>query len=357
MERFVVIMAGGSGTRLWPISREIRPKQFMRVDEGSCMLVQTLERLYEAVPKDHCFIVTDKRLKNITRETVKDLIPTGNIIMEPQKKNTAACIGLAAMTLKKRFGEGLVCFVPADGYVKDKMGYRQAVERAFEAAEETKSLVVVGITPTYPSTGYGYIQIDSEKGEDEKLLVVQRFIEKPDLETAKKFIESGAFLWNGGILVGSLDAIIDSIAKFLPEHHSSLSRAVKGFNPLKGNRYLKEAYNKLQNISFDHGVLEKTDCIYVIKGLFDWNDIGSLDSLSYTLPPDEAGNFTDGKHLGVDTSNSIILSKEALVTTIGVDNLIIINAKDAIIVCPRNRAQEIKGLVELLKEKGYAKLL
>jgi mannose-1-phosphate guanylyltransferase len=357
MERFVVIMAGGSGTRLWPISREARPKQFINVDEGSCLLVQTIERLQDIVPADHCFIITDKDLKKITRNTIKNIIPYKNIIFEPQKKNTAACIEYAAMTLKEKFGEGLVCFVPADGYVKDRKGYIEAVEMAYNAAEKTKTLVVVGITPTYPATGYGYIQIDADRGDDERIHLVQKFIEKPDVETARQFFESGEFLWNGGILVGSLDAIINSVRRFLPDHDLNIGNAVKNRDTFNSNSYLDDAYNKIQNVSFDNGVLEKADSIYVIKGLFDWDDIGSIDSLSKTFKADDNGNVTDGNHLGIDTSNSIIFSDDALVTTIGVDNLIVVNTGDAIIVCPRDRAQDVKGLVEILKEKGYEELL
>ena len=357
MERFVVIMAGGTGTRLWPISRKSMPKQFVNIGDGSCMLVQTIQRMKDTVPADHCFIITDKSLKKITYTTVKGLIPTENIILEPERKNTAACIEYAAITLKKKYGEGIVCFVPADGYINDRKSYSEAIELAYEAAEETQALVVVGITPTYPATGYGYIQVDKEKGDDERLLIVQKFIEKPDMETARKFFESGEFLWNGGILVGSLDAIVESIKKFLPEHDQRIGTAAMRTKGFRSNRYINEAYNKVQNVSFDNGVLEKTDCIYVIKGLFDWDDIGSIDALSKTFKADEDGNVIKGKHVGVDTTNSIIISDDALVTTIGVDNLIIVSTKDSIIVCPRERAQDVKGLVELLKQTGHEDIL
>lgn len=353
MERFVVIMAGGSGTRLWPISTKGRPKQFIKVDEGGCMLVQTIERLCETVPADHCYIVTNKNLMDITRVTVKDLIPVSNIIPEPDNRNTAACIAYATKVLKKKFANGLLCFVPADGYVKDRKEYKEAIELAYGAAEKTNSLVVVGITPTYPATGYGYIQIDKDRGEDERVLMVQKFIEKPDLDTARKLVASGEFLWNGGILVGSMDAIIDSIKEFLPDHDKKISEALERAGDEDDNKYIEDAYNEIQNISFDNGVLEKIKCIYVIKGHFDWDDIGSLDALSRTLSTDSGGNVTNGHHFGMETNNSVIYSEDILITTIGIDNLIVASTRDAIIVCPRSRAQDVKGLVELLKQKGY----
>lgn len=357
MEKFAVIMAGGSGTRLWPLSRETSPKQFISIDNGDCMLVQTLERMCEVVPADKCYIITNRNLLDITRETVKDLIPYSNIILEPKKKNTAACIAFATLFLKEKFGEGILCFVPADGYVKDCKGYKKAIENAFDAAEMTKNLVIVGITPTYPSTGYGYIQIDNNNDTEDGILTVLKFIEKPDLETAQKLISSGEFLWNGGILVGSMEAISDSIKEFLPDHDHKISEAVKYLDEEFGNTYLENAYNEIQNISFDNGVLEKSKCIYAIRGLFDWDDIGSIDALSKPFNCDAMGNSVKGKHLGIDTSNSVIVGGDTLITTIGIDNMIIAITKEAIIVCPRNKAQDVKALVELLKQNGYEDLI
>lgn len=349
MEKFVVIMAGGSGTRLWPLSRDIRPKQFIKIDDGNCMLVQTIVRMCEVVPANRCYVITNKNLLDITWAAVKDFIPYSNIILEPEKKNTAACIAYATLLLKKEFGEGLICFVPADGYIKDHKGYKNAIELAYDAAEMTKNLVIVGITPTYPSTGYGYIQIDKDTDEGNEILKVLKFIEKPDLETAKELISSGEFLWNGGILVGSMDAIIDSIKEFLPDHENRLSEAINHVDEEGGNTYLENAYNGIQNISFDNGVLEKSKCIYVIRGLFDWDDIGSIDALSKTLNSDDMGNTVTANHFGIDTSNSIIIGDDILIATIGITDMIVVSTRDAILVCPRNRAQDIKAIVEKIK--------
>ncbi|HEY5583469.1 MAG TPA: mannose-1-phosphate guanylyltransferase [Ruminiclostridium sp.] len=357
MDKFVVIMAGGSGTRLWPLSKETKPKQFISIDEGNCMLVQTIERMCEVVPTDKCFIITNRNLLDITWDTVKDLIPYSNIILEPEKKNTAACVAYASLLLKEKFGEGLLCFVPADGYVKDHMGYRNTIELAYVAAESTNNLVIIGITPTYPSTGYGYIQIDKDTDAEERVLAVLRFIEKPNFESAQELVSSGEFLWNGGILAGNMNTIVDCIKASLPDHFNKLSEAIK--HEAEGNfkTYIENAYNELQNISFDKGVLEKSKSICVIRGNFDWDDIGSINTLSKTLNSDAEGNSIKGKHFGIGTSNSVIYGDDIFIATIGIDNLIVAATKEAIIVCPRDRAQDVKILVETLKRNGFENLL
>lgn len=356
MDKFIVIMAGGSGTRLWPLSREVKPKQFINIDDGNCMLVRTIKRVCEIVPAERCFTITNKMLVDITQNTVKDLIPFSNILIEPEKKNTAACISYATLLLKERYGEGLVCFVPADGYVKDNKAYKEAIELAYDAAEKTNELVIIGITPNYPATGYGYIQIDNDEDSD-KILRVLKFIEKPDLETAKKLISTGEYLWNGGILVGSMDAIIKSIAAFLPNHYDRLSDAIKHVDEGSGNTYIENAYNEIKNISFDNGVLENSKDVYVVKGSFDWDDIGSIEALSKTMELDADGNAIRGKHLGVETCNSVIVGEDKLIATMGIDSLIVVSTPDVIFVCPKDKAQDIKTIVDILRCNGYKNLL
>lgn len=353
MERFVVIMAGGSGTRLWPLSKEKKPKQFISVDDGECMLVQTIKRVCKCVPPSNCFIITNESLVELTKEVVKDIIPYSNIIPEPRKKNTAACIAYTTVLLNKKLGEGVLCFVPADGYVKDQQGYADAINLAFSAAEEKERLVVIGITPSYPSTAYGYIKITKDAGLEEHVLKVSKFTEKPNEDAARSMLESGDHLWNGGILVGSSQTIIREIKENIPQHYIEIANALRYEGAENFNTYIVDAYNKLQEISFDNAVLEKSSDIYVVRASFDWDDIGSIDTLSETLQKDNDANSWKGDYIAVQTTNSVIYADGILITVIGLDNMIVAGTKEAVIVCPRGKAQEVKGLVEILKQKGY----
>lgn len=352
MDQYVVIMAGGVGSRFWPLSREKKPKQFLSADEGKCMLIQTIERVCEVVPPKNCFIITNKNLLDITQQTIKNIIPYSNIIEEPLRKNTAACIAYATLFLKQKFGSGLLSFIPADGYVKDKTNYVKALNNAYIAAERTKNIVTIGINPTFPSTGYGYIHIAMDDKEKNDARVLQ-FVEKPDLETAKGFVASKEYLWNSGIVLGDMDVLIDNIKLFIPNHYNKLAKALINWGKDNYNTEIEKAYQALENTSFDVGVLEKSSNIQTVKGWFDWNDIGSMDALSKTLPNDEKGNSIRGDYFGLETSNSVIYSEGMLIATIGIDNMIVACTKDAIIVCPKDMAQDIKLLVQELKQNGY----
>ncbi len=353
MEKFVVIMAGGSGTRLWPLSKEKKPKQFISVDDGECMLVQTINRVCRSVPPSNCFIVTNQDLVELTKEVVKDLIPFSNIIPEPRKKNTAACIAYTAMLIDKKPGEAILCFVPADGYVKDELGYAETINLAFSAAEEKDSLVVIGISPSYPSTAYGYIKVDIGAGSENQILKVIMFTEKPSEDIARSMLESGDYLWNGGILAGTSKAIINQVKQYIPEHYNSITNALAQLGSDNFNTYIDNAYNELQDISFDSAVLEKSDDIYVIRASFEWYDIGSIDTLSETLEKDKDSNSWKGDYIALQTTNSVIYADGILIGVIGLDNMIVAGTNEAVIVCPREKAQEVKSLVEILKQKGY----
>ncbi len=357
MQKYAVLMAGGSGTRLWPLSKEASPKQFIPVEDGSSMMVQTIKRLCRVVRPEQCFILTSRLLVDITKDSVREYIPEANILSEPERKNTAACITYATLLLQKRHREGILCFVPADGYVKDTESYAEALELAFETAEQTNGIVIIGVKPTYPATGYGYIHVEPVKNADEKTSRVLNFIEKPSLEVAQELVRSEDYLWNCGIVVGTMDAIIRNVKEYIPDHYHKLSEALEKEEP-ETSALIEKAYRQIQSISFDNGVLEKcASSLYAVKASFDWDDIGSIDALAKTLQEDSEGNRVKGRHIGINTTNSIIYGKDIAICTIDIDNMIVVGTKDEMLVCPRDKSQKVKNLVEKLKQQGHDDLL
>ncbi len=347
MEKYAVIMAGGSGSRLWPLSRENRPKQFIRAGGDESMLIRTLEQIRQVVPAENCFIITNRNLQEITRKTLGDSIPASNILFEPLRKNTAACISYSVFLLKERVGSGLACFFPADSYVKDQAAYHDAVEQTFDAAEKTGRLIVIGINPTYPATGYGYIHVDPNR---EGPYPVSEFKEKPNQEKAMEYFESGDYWWNSGIIAGNLNEFQEKIKLFLPEHYREFSGLT---NDPDGQDSAEKAFRMLPDISFDEGVLEKAKDLVAVRGRFDWDDIGNLESLSVTLKPDDSGNRVNGKFIGIDTGDSVVYGGKLLVAAIGLKDMVIAVTDDAVLVCPKDRVQDVKKLVEHLKTSEY----
>jgi mannose-1-phosphate guanylyltransferase len=357
MQKYAVLMAGGSGTRLWPISKETSPKQFIPVEDDSSMLVQTIKRLCKVVQPEQCFIITNRSLSDITKKTAGEYIPEANILLEPERKNTAACIAYATFLLQKKYKEGVLCFVPADGYVKDVESYVEALQSAFDTAERINGLVVIGVKPTYPATGYGYIHVEPVTGAGVKTSPVLNFIEKPAPVLAQELFCSDDYLWNCGIVVGTMDAILRNIKEHIPEHYHKLSDALRED---EGEVFasIEKAYRELQSISFDNGVLEKcASSLYAVRASFDWDDIGSIDALAKTLEQDSEGNRVKGRHIGINTANSVIYGKDVAICTIDVDNMIVVGTKDEVLVCPRNKSQKIKILVDKLKQQGHGDLL
>lgn len=348
-------MAGGAGSRLWPLSREKKPKQFISADGCQSMMFQTIERVGPVVPQNSRFVVTNRDLAAPTEKTLEGIVPASNFILEPERKNTAACIAYSAFVLRNRGKDGVLCFFPADGYVKNQDAYRLAVEQAFEVAENFDGLVVIGIAPTFPATGYGYLHVNP--AQKSHMCPVVQFVEKPDRTTAEQFLSSGGYLWNSGIVAGKLSSFISHIRSFLPEYYRAFSVMLDGFDGQDSSALTKKAYNGLPGISFDKGVLEKSDDIAAVKGDFDWDDIGSLESLSVSLPSDVDGNRVKGEFFGIDSKNCIIYGGEKLVTAVGMENIVIAVTDDAVLVCPRDRAQDVRNLVEQLKNSRYKNFL
>ncbi|WP_138493607.1 mannose-1-phosphate guanylyltransferase [Paenibacillus pinistramenti] len=356
MDNYTVIMAGGAGLRLWPLSREDKPKQFLCLDGNRTMLEQTFERIGELVPPERLFVITNAKYAEQTREVLKDLLPPENILIEPLRRNTAACISYAALWLKHRFKHGTVCFIPADSFVPDNEEYLRSIRQAYSEAERAAGLVVIGVKPTFPSTGYGYIKISpAAQCAGNSSFAVSEFKEKPDLAAAETYLKSGEYLWNSGMAAGSLDSFASEIRLNLPEHFSHLSAALTALGTPEYAESLELAYSRLPDLSFDNGVLERSGKpLRSIAGRFDWNDIGSLDALEQVLLTDQADNAVRASFYGMDTSSSIIFSTDdTLIAAIGLTDMIIINTGDVVLVCPKDKAQDIKAVVQQLRNTAF----
>lgn len=351
---FGLIMAGGGGTRLWPLSRFNMPKQLLNLTGKEIMINETIMRIGQSIDTRKVFIITNENQAKKMREVTEKFINSRNIISEPYARNTAACIGLAAMKIYKKYGDGVMVVTPSDAYVQDNEEYARVLDKAIEFARVNNNIVTIGIKPTYPATGYGYIKFEKT---DETVKKVMCFVEKPNFELAKEYLESGNFLWNSGIFVWKVSLILECLKTYLPNIYNTLQEFSKYIDSPRESVKLKEIYENIESISIDFGVMEKANNIMVIEGNFGWNDVGSLDTLAITNPLNEKGNVEKGNILNLSTTNSVIYSTEKLIATFGLDNIVIVETKDAILVCPKDKAQDVKKIVEKLNESGNKKYL
>lgn len=354
MKVYGVIMAGGGGTRLWPLSRKETPKQFLNLSGKDIMLNEAISRLTQVALCEDIFIVTNAAQKKKMLDMLNGKIADNHILAEPCSRNTAACIGYAAMEIVKKYGDGIMVITPSDAYIKDEKKFADVLSNAVLAAEQTDKLVTVGITPTFPATGYGYIQY--EKCMDAAKPVL-KFVEKPNLKTAKKYIKSGEFVWNSGIFVWRASTILQKFRAFLPDVYDVLQKIAESFGSEHEIKKIKTLYPQIPAISIDYGIMEKCNDISVVLGEFGWNDIGSWDMFNVIHGADEKGNVIFGDVITVDTKSTTVYSGGKLVATVGVDNLIIVETPDAVLVCRKDKAQDVKKVVDELQNKGREELL
>lgn len=353
MQYYAVIMAGGGGTRFWPLSRQQMPKQLLNISGNDVMINESIKRLTDVIPLSNIYIVTNRKQKDIIDEVILDDLPRENILFEPVGRNTAACIAYAAIAITKRSPDAVMCVLPSDHHIADEAGFRKTLIEACKVAEEAEMLVTIGIKPTFPSTGYGYIRYNPEAepcihGAYE----VGEFIEKPNIEKARRYLESGSYLWNSGMFVWKVSTILDNLMRYLPRLYKSMMRIKEMMGMEKEQEKIDAIYSAIQSISIDFGIMERSDDVLVIPGDFGWNDVGSWDALGSIFPTDESGNIVRAKHICMNTRNSIIYSNDRLVATIGLDDLIIADTPDALLICPKSKAQEVKSIVELMKARG-----
>jgi len=361
MTRFAVIMAGGLGERLWPLSRKETPKQFLRLLGERTLLQQTVERISPLVHSENTYVVVGREHVRIVRDQLPEL-PLGNIIVEPMGRGTAPCVGLAATRLSRVDPGGVMIVLPADHAIADEERFLQLLDEAASVASEGTHLVTLGITPNHPATGYGYIQalnhfVASGPGTDSEVLEVERFTEKPDLETAERFLQEGGYYWNSGMFVWRVDAILREMKEHMPKLHSGLMAIEEQAGAQDYEETLARIYAKQEANSIDYGVLEKSEHVLVIPtGDIGWSDVGDWSALGRVLETDEVGNIVRASHIGVDTSNCTILSKHAsdkkrLVATLGLSDIVIIDTDDILLVMDKSRAQEVKKILKIQATK------
>jgi len=347
-------MAGGQGTRFWPLSRADRPKQFLKLtDDQKTMLQQTVSRVKGLVKPEQVFIATNERYKQPVTEQLPE-IPEENVIIEPFKRDTAPSIGLASLYIEKKYPGSIMLVLPADHLIKDEERFIEILKKAVMVAVADENLVTIGIQPTHPETGYGYIHAGEccHTIDDDPVYKVQEFTEKPDYRTAKMFMESGKYLWNSGMFVWQVNTILNRFKEYMPELYQSLEKMKRSLGTDLETRVIRSEFEKIKGISIDYGIMEKAENIFVIPGDFGWDDLGSWPALERVKKVDENGNIVFGKHYGLDTKNAIIHSLDKVVTTIGLKDIVIVDTKEAILICDKKRAQEVKEIREILQKDG-----
>jgi mannose-1-phosphate guanylyltransferase len=364
MNTYGLIMAGGRGTRFWPLSRKSNPKQFLRLSGKDALINETIKRSRGIIDKDNIFIVADEKQEKNLKKILGTNCIEENILLEPVTRNTAACIGYSAINIVKKHGDGVMCVFPSDHYIEDEKAFNKVIRNAVALAEEHDKLVTIGIKPSFPSTGYGYIKLKENEGfkigresAGEVAFKVDNFIEKPDYKKAIRYYDSGKYLWNSGIFIWKISTILNNFKRFLPKVWNGLEELAKYIGLEGEGEHIRKIYPDIPAVSIDYGIMERSDDLIVIPGDFAWNDVGSWDSLAAIYSTDNNGNIIRGEKISIDTKNSIIYGGKRLIATIGLDKMIVVETDDSILVCPKDRAQDVKRVVELLRAEGKDKYL
>lgn len=353
MSLHAVIMAGGSGTRFWPLSRRARPKQLLDLVGGASLIRQTVDRITPLVPPARIVVVTVAEHADALHAEVPE-VPRANLLIEPVGRGTAAAIGLAAVVLRARDPHATLAVLPSDHFIRDPARFRAILEAAAEAAGAGDYLITLGMKPTMPETGYGYIRVGERlrTAKDWPVHRVDRFIEKPDRARAEAYVADGRYLWNGGMFVWRTDAVVDAIRLHLGEVFEGLAEIGLAIGGGDFRAAVDRVYGRLPNVSIDTGVLEKAGNVLVVPAEVGWHDVGSWSALDDLLPRRENGNVGIGEHVAVDSRRCVVYSPKKLVATVGVDDLVIVETDDALLVCRKDQAQEVRRVIEALEGRG-----
>ena len=358
---YALIMAGGGGTRLWPVSRRSRPKQMIRFFDHHSMFQTAVRRLDGLFAPDRIFVVTVAGQAEQLREQCPE-IPDENFLLEPSPRGTASAIGLGAVHLQQRNPDAVVAVLTADHFIRDEVFFRQLLSTAYSVAQENY-LVTLGISPTSPSTAYGYIQYGRSLGyrEGVEFFQVSGFREKPDLATAERFVSSGEYAWNSGMFIMQTKAFFDEAARQMPDLHLGLEEIKSVIGTSDEQSTTVDVWEKLLPQTIDYGIMEGADRVAIIPGAgLGWNDVGSWESLFESLPIDDNGNiFVNSDSLALDTTNTLLFddAQKRLVVTIGLDDLVIVETDDVLLICKKAHGQQVRSVVEELKSSGREDLL
>ena len=348
MKKTALIMAGGRGERFWPRSRQSLPKQFLSLtDDKKTMLQLTVERILPLVAMEDIFIVTNRGYRELVRAQLPEL-PEGNILCEPVGKNTAPCIGLGAVHIAKKYGDAVMMVLPSDHLIKYTSLFLNTLTDACEVEEQGGNLVTLGIAPDCPETGYGYIKFQPEQTLG-RAFAVEKFVEKPDLETAKAYLASEQYLWNSGMFIWKTSTILDNLQAHLPETYAGLCKIREAIGTPVEEQVLEREFQAFEAESIDYGVMEKAKNIYILSGAFGWDDVGSWLAVGRIKRSNELGNVVNGNVVTVDTRNTTIQGSEKLIAAVGLEDMIVVDSEDALLICEKDHAGDIKKVLENLK--------
>jgi mannose-1-phosphate guanylyltransferase len=357
---YAVIMAGGAGTRFWPASRALRPKQLLPLAGASeeTLLASTVRRLAPLVTEDRVVVVTGEHLADATAKVVPG-VPRSQILCEPAPRNTAPCIAWATATIARRDPEAVVAVLPSDHFIANEQEFRSVLDRALQSAASGR-VTTVGIVPTRPETGYGYIEVGEAIDAKTGAKAVARFVEKPDRARAEQFLSGGKHLWNAGMFFFRARDMASLVAQHLPDLAAGVAKIDEAARAGDENAVLKAVFPTLPSVSIDHGVMEKAGGLAVVPGEFGWNDVGSWQSAWELGAPDASGNALDPGAIAIDAKNNLVRmlgGGKKIVALVGVNDLVVVETEDAILVIPRERAQDVRLVVEALKASRRVELL
>ncbi|WP_347840646.1 mannose-1-phosphate guanylyltransferase [uncultured Draconibacterium sp.] len=357
---YTLIMAGGSGTRFWPRSKTVKPKQYLNIFGDDSLLQDTIKRFATFSEEEKIYIVSSATQAKVLEEQTP-MLPKNNLIYEPVGRNTLPCIGLAAMFAERENPDGIMVVSPSDHLIKNNSLFKDTVLAAAKIADEKDGIVTIGITPTYAATGYGYVQTAENITGTEKIkqFKVERFVEKPDEATATKYLQEGGFYWNSGLFVFKVSVFLKAVEEFAPELYADLRKIQAEFGKDSYEQTLDTIYRAVESISVDYGIMEHAKNIYLVEGNFDWNDLGSWESVYLAdEKKDENGNAGSGDTMFLDTKNSYVYAEDDnVVAVVGMEDVIVVKDGNTTLVCKRENAEDIKKIVEQLKADNKSQYL